>query len=195
MPWHPGAGVRAAIGADVENPPYQRSARKPGPGGLPGREPCPARSPSSAMAMTRWRALAAAMARSALPCASNCSTSDDLPNCSTSRETSTIVASARSTLASWARSTRARASSSDLVNRTPAEGLDIASHEVLEKLGVVAGLEPSAVRRMLEGTEFTENVRADERSARRRGVRGVPTLVADGGPPASAGGPGDGKDG
>ncbi|MFJ9572746.1 DsbA family oxidoreductase [Streptomyces bacillaris] len=84
------------------------------------------------------------------------------------------------------------------MNRTPAEGLDIASHEVLEKLGVVAGLEPSAVRRMLEGTEFTkftENVRADERSARRPGVRGVPTLVADGGPPASAGGPGDGKDG
>ncbi|RST21445.1 DsbA family oxidoreductase [Streptomyces sp. WAC04770] len=65
------------------------------------------------------------------------------------------------------------------------EGLDIASHEVLEKLGVEAGLEPSAVRRMLEGTEFTEDVRADERSARKRGVRGVPTLVVDGGPPAS----------
>ncbi|MFJ4824479.1 DsbA family oxidoreductase [Streptomyces bacillaris] len=66
------------------------------------------------------------------------------------------------------------------------EGLDIASHEVLEKLGAEAGLEPSAVRRMLEGTEFTEDVRADERSARQRGVRGVPTLVVDGGPPASA---------
>ncbi|WP_404827469.1 DsbA family protein [Streptomyces bacillaris] len=65
------------------------------------------------------------------------------------------------------------------------EGLDIASHEVLEKLGVDAGLEPSALRRMLEGTEFTENVRADERSAWKRGVRGVPTLVPDGGPPAS----------
>lgn len=65
------------------------------------------------------------------------------------------------------------------------EGLDIASHEVLEKLGVDAGLEPSAVRGMLEGTEFTENVRADERSAWKRGVRGVPTLVPDGGPPAS----------
>ncbi|WP_145502582.1 DsbA family oxidoreductase [Streptomyces sp. CFMR 7] len=65
------------------------------------------------------------------------------------------------------------------------EALDIASHEVLEKLGVEAGLEPSAVRRMLEGTEFTEDVRADERSARKRGVRGVPTLVVDGGPPAS----------
>ncbi|MBH0246640.1 hypothetical protein I3W98_33390 [Streptomyces cavourensis] len=116
--------------------------------------------------------VAAASARSVLPCVSNCSTSDELPNCSTSRETSTIVASARSTPASWARSTRARASSSDLVNRTPAErllrsyhteGLDIASHEVLEKLGVKARLAPSAVRRMLEGTEFTEDVRADER--------------------------------
>ncbi|MEW2070160.1 DsbA family oxidoreductase [Streptomyces sp. NPDC007346] len=66
------------------------------------------------------------------------------------------------------------------------EGLDIAAHEVLEKLGTEAGLEPSAVRRMLEGKEFAEDVRADERSARERGVRGVPTLVVDGGVPASA---------
>ncbi|MER6773060.1 DsbA family oxidoreductase [Streptomyces bacillaris] len=72
-----------------------------------------------------------------------------------------------------------------LLNGYHTEGLGIASHEVLEKLGAEAGLEPSAVRRMLEGTEFTEDVRADERSARKRGVRGVPTLVVDGGPPAS----------
>ncbi|ARF75343.1 disulfide bond formation protein DsbA [Kitasatospora albolonga] len=66
------------------------------------------------------------------------------------------------------------------------EGLDIASHQVLERLGAEAGLEPSAVRRTLEGTEFAEDVRADERSARERGVRGVPTLIVDGGTPASA---------
>ncbi|MFE2295541.1 DsbA family oxidoreductase [Streptomyces sp. NPDC059452] len=66
------------------------------------------------------------------------------------------------------------------------EALDIASHKVLEELGAEAGLEPPVVRRMLEGTEFTDGVRADERSARARGVEGVPTLIVDGGSPASA---------
>ncbi|MEU6169974.1 DsbA family oxidoreductase [Streptomyces tanashiensis] len=66
------------------------------------------------------------------------------------------------------------------------EGLDIAAPEVLEKLGVEAGLDPAAVRRVVEGTEFTEHVRADERRAVEAGVRGVPSLVVDGGVPASA---------
>ncbi|MCX5393900.1 DsbA family oxidoreductase [Streptomyces sp. NBC_00094] len=66
------------------------------------------------------------------------------------------------------------------------EGLDIAAPEVLEKLAVEAGLEPSLVRRVLEGTEFGESVRADERRAVEIGVRGVPTLVVDGGRPTSA---------
>jgi predicted DsbA family dithiol-disulfide isomerase len=66
------------------------------------------------------------------------------------------------------------------------EGLDIAAPEVLEKLGIEAGLEPSLVRRVLEGTEFAEKVRADERRAVEQGVRGVPTMVVDGGVPTSA---------
>ncbi|WP_406063365.1 DsbA family oxidoreductase [Streptomyces sp. NBC_01077] len=66
------------------------------------------------------------------------------------------------------------------------EGLDIAAPEVLEKLGIEAGLEPSAVRRVVEGSEFTEDVRADERRGAQQGVRGVPMLVVNGGVPASA---------
>ncbi|MBL3670739.1 DsbA family oxidoreductase [Streptomyces sp. M2CJ-2] len=66
------------------------------------------------------------------------------------------------------------------------EGLDIAAPEVLERLGIEAGLEPSLVRRVLEGTEFAEKVRADERRAVEQGVRGVPTMVVDGGVPTSA---------
>ncbi|MFF9024896.1 DsbA family oxidoreductase [Streptomyces eurythermus] len=66
------------------------------------------------------------------------------------------------------------------------EGLDIAAPDVLEKLGAEAGLEPSLVRRVLEGTEFAEEVRADERRAVEQGVRGVPTMVVDGGVPTSA---------
>ncbi|MFE5731723.1 MULTISPECIES: DsbA family oxidoreductase [unclassified Streptomyces] len=66
------------------------------------------------------------------------------------------------------------------------EGLDIAAPEVLEKLGVEAGLDPVAVRRVVEGTEFTERVRADERRAAEHGVGGVPNMVVDGGPPVSA---------
>ncbi|MFJ4682694.1 DsbA family oxidoreductase [Streptomyces sp. NPDC088789] len=65
-------------------------------------------------------------------------------------------------------------------------GLDIAAPAVLEALGTEAGLDPAEVRRVLDGDLFGDDVRADEREAVRRGIQGVPTLVIDGGPPASA---------
>jgi predicted DsbA family dithiol-disulfide isomerase len=66
------------------------------------------------------------------------------------------------------------------------EGLDIAAPDVLVALGASAGLDPDEVRRTLAEDTFARNVRADERSAVERGIRGVPTLVVDGGPPVSA---------
>ncbi|MFD5554122.1 DsbA family oxidoreductase [Streptomyces sp. NPDC127068] len=65
------------------------------------------------------------------------------------------------------------------------EGLNIADASVLQRLGTEAGLDPSEVHRVLSGTEFAADVRADERRAAAHGIRGVPTLVVDGGPPAS----------
>ncbi|MDT0566713.1 DsbA family oxidoreductase [Streptomyces sp. DSM 3412] len=65
------------------------------------------------------------------------------------------------------------------------EGLDIAAPDVLAALGVSAGLDPTEVRRTLAGDAFTQHVRADERSAVERGIRGVPTLVTGEGPPVS----------
>ncbi|BBC30342.1 hypothetical protein SGFS_016360 [Streptomyces graminofaciens] len=66
------------------------------------------------------------------------------------------------------------------------EGLDIAAPDVLVALGASAGLDPDEVRQTLAEDTFARNVRADERSAVERGIRGVPTLVVDGGPPVSA---------
>ncbi|ADB50792.1 DsbA family oxidoreductase [Conexibacter woesei] len=64
--------------------------------------------------------------------------------------------------------------------------LDIADRGVLATLGAGVGLDAAEVRRTLDTDAFADSVRADERSALRRGIRGVPTLVVDDGPPVSA---------
>lgn len=66
------------------------------------------------------------------------------------------------------------------------EGLNVSDPQVLERLGGEAGLDAAQVRDMLAGSRYADRVRADERTARERGVTGVPTLVLDGGPPVSA---------
>ncbi|MFI6516218.1 DsbA family protein [Spirillospora sp. NPDC050679] len=66
------------------------------------------------------------------------------------------------------------------------EGLNIADPEVLIRLGAEAGVEPAAVRAVLEGDWYAEQVRGDERRGRELGVSGVPTLVIGDGEPVSA---------
>ncbi|MGP3932165.1 DsbA family protein [Nonomuraea sp. KM88] len=53
-------------------------------------------------------------------------------------------------------------------------------------LGVEAGLDLAHIGDLLTGDAFTSEVRADERRAAQRGIRGVPALVIDGAPPVSA---------
>lgn len=66
------------------------------------------------------------------------------------------------------------------------EGRDIADPQVLQTLGVEAGLELAQVLELLNGDAFAADVRAEERRAVLSGIRGVPALVIDGGPPVSA---------
>jgi predicted DsbA family dithiol-disulfide isomerase len=66
------------------------------------------------------------------------------------------------------------------------EGLNVSDPQVLERLGVEAGLDAADVRAVLDGDAYADRVRADEHGARERGVTGVPTLVLDGVPPVSA---------
>ncbi|MDF5758658.1 DsbA family oxidoreductase [Spongiactinospora sp. TRM90649] len=66
------------------------------------------------------------------------------------------------------------------------EGRDLADLDVLRTLAVEAGLAPGSVADLLQGDAFSAEVRADEDRATRTGIRGVPTLVIDGGPPMSA---------
>ena len=61
-----------------------------------------------------------------------------------------------------------------------AEGLDVASHEVLVPLAVEAGLEPEAARRVLETGAFASEVRAQERFFQQRGIRSVPATIVNG---------------
>ncbi|MCG5218967.1 DsbA family oxidoreductase [Streptosporangium sp. KLBMP 9127] len=67
-----------------------------------------------------------------------------------------------------------------------AKGRNIADPEVLQALGVEAGLDLAQVGELLTGDAFSAEVRADERRAAQRGIRGVPALVIDGAPPVSA---------
>lgn len=57
------------------------------------------------------------------------------------------------------------------------EGLNIADHDVLEGIGVAAGLDRTDIRAMLAGSTFEADVRADELLARRHGVASVPSLM------------------
>jgi predicted DsbA family dithiol-disulfide isomerase len=57
------------------------------------------------------------------------------------------------------------------------EGLVVSDIETLVKLGVEVGLDTDAVRQMLAGSEFTEDVIGDQQHALELGVQGVPFFV------------------
>ncbi|MEZ4791810.1 MAG: DsbA family oxidoreductase [Flavobacteriales bacterium] len=59
------------------------------------------------------------------------------------------------------------------------DGIHIADHAALTKLGGEIGLDEAEVSAMLTTSRFTEEVRADEREAQQLGVRGVPFFVID----------------
>ncbi len=59
------------------------------------------------------------------------------------------------------------------------EGAHLADRPTLVRLGTEIGLDAEAVQRMLDSTDFTDVVRADEREAQEIGVRGVPFFVFD----------------
>lgn len=56
-------------------------------------------------------------------------------------------------------------------------GKDISNHNVLVEIGVAAGLDKLSVDTMLKSTDFTDEVRHDEKTAQSIGVRGVPFFV------------------
>lgn len=66
------------------------------------------------------------------------------------------------------------------------EGLNIADHEVLLRLGTEAGLPADAVAEVLAGDAFAADVRADEDLAVQSRVTGVPMLVVGDHPPVTA---------
>lgn len=69
-----------------------------------------------------------------------------------------------------------------LLHDYQAEGQNVADPQVLEQLGVKAGLSTVDVRGVLSGNAYALSVRADERRAAERGVISVPSVVIDGGP-------------
>lgn len=60
------------------------------------------------------------------------------------------------------------------------EGEAIAEPEVLARLGRVVGIDESEARRVLEGSDFAEEVREDEATAQSLGITGVPFFVIEG---------------
>ncbi|WP_018547654.1 DsbA family oxidoreductase [Streptomyces sp. LaPpAH-108] len=69
---------------------------------------------------------------------------------------------------------------SELFRAYLTEQRNVADHEVLVEVASAAGLDPEAVREVLAGDAYAEDVREDERAAARRGVTGVPTVFVDG---------------
>jgi predicted DsbA family dithiol-disulfide isomerase len=59
------------------------------------------------------------------------------------------------------------------------EGVDISSHESLMDMGVQVGLDRDELKKVLSSDAYTENVRNDEATAQRLGIRGVPFFVLD----------------
>lgn len=59
------------------------------------------------------------------------------------------------------------------------EGEAIGEQGTLVRLATEVGLDPGAVRTMLEGDEFADAVRADERRAQSLGISGVPFFAID----------------
>ena len=59
------------------------------------------------------------------------------------------------------------------------EGAAIGEHDVLSRLAVEVGLDESAVRGVLGGDAYADDVRHDELEARQLGITGVPFFVLD----------------
>ncbi|KAA6433984.1 DsbA family oxidoreductase [Dyadobacter flavalbus] len=59
------------------------------------------------------------------------------------------------------------------------DGKNTADHEVLIELGIAIGLDASELRKVLEGTRFSDEVRRDIYEAQQVGARGVPFFVLD----------------
>ncbi|GAA2107411.1 DsbA family oxidoreductase [Actinomadura alba] len=64
-----------------------------------------------------------------------------------------------------------------LMRAYTAEGAHLADRETLASLAAEAGLDPAAVREVLEREDYTDAVRSDEERARRLGITGVPSFV------------------
>lgn len=59
------------------------------------------------------------------------------------------------------------------------EGLNIADHQTLVKIGMEIGLDATEISEVLKTTTFAEEVNNDVREAQQLGVRGVPFFVID----------------
>lgn len=60
------------------------------------------------------------------------------------------------------------------------DGDVVSDHDVLVKVGTEIGLDEARVREMLDGMEFTEQVRTDEQQAAGYGISGVPFFLFEG---------------
>jgi predicted DsbA family dithiol-disulfide isomerase len=67
-----------------------------------------------------------------------------------------------------------------LMTAYTSEGIALADHATLAAQAAEAGLDEKVTRTMLEGDDYAEAVRADEREAASIGVNGVPAFVANG---------------
>jgi predicted DsbA family dithiol-disulfide isomerase len=59
------------------------------------------------------------------------------------------------------------------------EGLNIADHQTLVKIGMEIGLDATEISEVLKTTTFAEEVNGDVREAQQLGIRGVPFFVID----------------
>ena len=60
------------------------------------------------------------------------------------------------------------------------EAADVFDPGTLGKIAATAGLDPGDVQQVLDGDDYTDDVRADEDQARQLGISGVPFFVLDG---------------
>jgi predicted DsbA family dithiol-disulfide isomerase len=65
------------------------------------------------------------------------------------------------------------------------EGLNIADLDVLAGIALEAGIEQAEARRFQQSDRFGDAVREDLSRGSQQGIRGVPSLVIDGGQPVS----------
>jgi predicted DsbA family dithiol-disulfide isomerase len=57
------------------------------------------------------------------------------------------------------------------------EGRDISEHSVLVRIATAAGMDGEATRRLLESDADTDDIRARDTDARKKGIQGVPAFV------------------